>query len=57
MDECPSCGKWTMYYDPSEEKWKCFSCKHEIAESNESLHKRLLEQNKKGRYSILPPKE
>jgi len=56
MDECPNCHKWEMYYASQYEEWKCFHCSHQIPETRENYNKRLLEQNKQGRYSVNPPK-
>lgn len=64
MDKCPKCGHWMLSYEPSREEWVCFchtcipctcNCDHIIPESNEDWNKRLLENNRKGRYSIEPP--
>lgn len=68
MEKCPKCGHWMIDYVHSEESWVCWCqyyiypnnnykgchCNYTIPESLESFHKRLLEQNRKGRYSVGP---
>ncbi len=69
MERCPKCGHWMMSYNSQYEEWQCLChtviyknpsksdchCSHVIHESQESFNRRLLENNRQGRYSIGPP--
>lgn len=57
MEECPNCGKFSMWYSMVHEEWTCFNCSYRIIESRDNYNRRLLENNKIGKHYVSPPIE